>query len=100
MAADFIEINRSNNLAIFANEIITAVAQVRAAQDTLLKIQAKGFRMFDATPNPDDFSVFETKYGIPTGFGQIVFDLINGTVLALKGDAQNGNAQELINRVG
>lgn len=100
MAADYIKIDRSNTLAPFAQEIILAVAQLRQAQETLLKIQAKGFRMFDTTPDPDDFSVFETNYGIPIGNGQTVFNLVNGTVLALNGTAQNANAQELINRVG
>lgn len=96
MAADFIKIIRNDTAAPFAPEILSVVAQVRSAQETLLQIQAKGFRMF----NGSDFSVFETNYGIPTGSGQAVFDLINGTVLALTGTAQNANAQELINRVG
>jgi hypothetical protein len=100
MAADFIKIDRNDNAAPFAGEIISAVAQLRTAQDTLLKIQAKGFRMFDTVPDPDDFSVFETNYGIPTGSGQTVFNLVNGTVIALAGTGQNANAQELINRVG
>jgi hypothetical protein len=100
MAADFIKIDRNNNAAPFASEIIAAVSQIRQAQETLLKIQAKGFRMFDTTPDPDDFSVFETNYGIPTDSGQTVFNLVNGTVMALAGTAQNANAQELMNRVG
>lgn len=96
MAADFILIDRFDNTNPFASELITVAAQLRAAQETLLKIQAKGFRMFSGS----DFSTFETNYGIPTGQGQTVFDLINGTVMALAGTAQNANAQELINRVG
>lgn len=98
MAADYIKIDRNNTAAPFAGEIISAVAQLQQAQQTLLKIQGKGFRMF--TTSPDDFSVFETNYGIPTGQGQTVFNLINGTVMALKGELLTANAQELINRVG
>lgn len=96
MAADFIKIDRLNTAAPFANELISVVSQLRQAQETLLQIQAKGFRMF-ADP---DFSVFETLYGIPTGKGQTIFNLVNGSVMALAGTAQNANAQELINRVG
>lgn len=96
MAADFILIDRFDNTNPFASELITVAAQLRAAQETLLKIQAKGFRMFEG----NDFSVFEQHYGIPTGQGNTVFDLVNGTVMALAGTAQNANAQELINRVG
>jgi hypothetical protein len=99
MAADFIKIVRNNSNATHAQRMLNAVAQVRSALTVLEEIQGLGYRMFDAGP-PVDFEVFEQTFGVPEGAGQTVFDLVNGTVLALKGEAQNANATELITRVG
>lgn len=55
MAADYIKIDRNNTAAPFANEIISAVAQLRQAQQTLEQIQAKGFRMF-VSGSPNNFT--------------------------------------------
>lgn len=96
MAADYIKITRNDSNAPFAGEIISAVSALRDALQQLEKIQAKGFRMFAST----DFTVFQTNYGIPTPNGQTVFDLVNGTVGALKGTLTNANALELLARVG
>jgi hypothetical protein len=97
MAADFIQIVRSDpNTAPFAQELIAASAQMRIAFETLKRIQGKGFRMFETS----DFSEFEKLYGIPPGEGQVVFDLINGSVMAMEGGATNDDCIELMNRVG
>lgn len=96
MAADFIKINRGNSAAVFAQELIQIPRQLRSLIENLEKVQQTGFRMFDGS----DFTVFEENYGLPTGKGQTVFDLVNGTLQALSGAAQNANAEELINRVG
>ena len=98
MANDFIQLNRDNNAAIFAGELVSIPRDLANIIDRLERIQQKGFRMF--VSNPVDFSGFETRFGVPTGKGQAVFDLINGTLSALKGEAQNANAMELINAVG
>lgn len=101
MAADFISINRGVATATHFNEILSAINSVRNAKTQLEKVQALGFRMFDPKPdNGDDFALFEEKFGIPAGQGKLVFDLVNGSVMALNGEAQSGNAIELINRIG
>jgi hypothetical protein len=100
MAADFIQIVRSDpNTAPFAQELIAASAQMRIAFETLKRIQGKGFNMFEPGP-PADFAEFETLYGIPPGEGQTVFDLVNGSVMAMEGGATNDDCIELMNRVG
>lgn len=96
MANDFIPLIRGNSANIFVNDLIGLPQQLRAVVDKMEKVQETGFRMF----NGSDFSAFETYYGIPTGKGQIVFDLINGTLQALAGTAQNANSEEFMNRVG
>jgi hypothetical protein len=97
MAADFISVVRNNTDATHAQKLINTVAVTRNAVELLTECQQLGYRMFNA---PSDFAVFEEIFGIPTGQGQTVFNLINGTVLALNGSAQNANAIEFINRVG
>lgn len=99
MAADFITIERTDSNAIFAHLLQQAGPLVRQLENLLSEIQEKGYRMFESGP-PADFTVFEQKFGIPEGQGQTVFDLVNGTLMALQGTAQNANAQELKNRVG
>lgn len=93
---DFIKIDRTNSTAVFSSEMVTLPQDLRRVMDKLEKIQQMGYRMFD----DPDFTMFETNFGIPTGQGQTVFNLINGTILALTGAAQNANAVELVNRVG
>lgn len=96
MAADFIPIIRNDSQAIFFQDLVSLPQQVRALVDKLESVQQRGFRMFEGS----DFTVFETKFGIPTGQGQTAFDLVNGTLQAMTGQAQNANAVELMNRVG
>lgn len=96
MAADFIKLNRTASTAPFVNELVSIPTDLRRLMDKLEQVREKGFRMFDGS----DFNVFETLYGIPPGSGQAVFDRVNGTLLALKGEAQNANALELMNAVG
>lgn len=96
MADDFIKINRGNAAAVFAQDLVQLPQQLRSVIDKLEKIQQTGYRMF----NGSDFTMFEENYGIPTGSGQTVFDLVNGTLSALSGTDQNANAEEFINRVG
>lgn len=98
MAKDFITVNRYDNNAIFANELASIPQSLRNLVNALEKVQQTGYRMF--TTDPLDFSLFEQKHGLPAGAGQAVFDLVNGTLMALKGQAQNANAVELMNRVG
>jgi hypothetical protein len=98
MAADFIPIDRTDSTAVFSNKLVALAPELRRVIDKLEEIQQMGYRMFVA--DPADFTMFETNFGIPTGQGQTVFNLVNGTILALNGTAQNGNAIELINRVG
>ena len=95
---DFIAVIRTDSAAVNSGKILTAVAQVRAALSTLQEIVDVGYHNF--TTNPDDFTAFEKLFGIPTGHGQEVFTLINGTRGALKGEFQNANAVDLINRIG
>jgi hypothetical protein len=97
--SDFIKIDRTNSAAVFASKLVALPGELRRVMDKLEEIQQMGYHMFTAG-SPPDFTVFETNFGIPTGQGNAVFDLVNGTLLALNGTAQNANALDLVNRVG
>lgn len=96
---DYIKINRTDANATQANLILGAVSQIRSLKNTLDAAIGIGYHNFDAGP-PADFTNFETLFGVPTGKGQAVFDLLNGTRGALEGTMQNGNAITLMEMVG
>lgn len=96
MAADFILIERNNSAAQFSGDPINLSRQIRVLLDTAQSISDKGSRMVDGA----DYSLFETLYGLPTGAGQPYLNFVNGMINAMNGTAQNGNAIEIMNRVG
>lgn len=99
MAAQFISIARTDSNATHFQKILSVPGRITTLINDLESIVAS-FYMMDEGAGPGQFALFETKYGIPEGDGQAVFDLVNGTLSALKGDAQTANAVELSNRVG
>lgn len=97
MASSFIPITLNDSNARFAQDLKRASDLTRQLMDTLDGIVDRGFRFLGS---PAEFAAFEAAYGLPTGTGQTVFDIVNGTKLALNGDAQNGNAIDLRDRIG
>lgn len=96
MAADFILIERNNSAAPFFDDPINLSRQLRTLLQTAQSISDKGTRMVDGV----DYTLFETLYGLPAGTGQAYLNFVNGMINALHGTAQNGNAIEIMNRVG
>jgi hypothetical protein len=79
-----------------------ASAELRNAAELLLgainQIQ-KTFNIASHLNNGVDFIALESAFGLQAGQGQIVFDLLNGTLGALNGTMQNSNAIALTSRV-
>lgn len=50
--------------------------------------------------NPPDWTVLETKFGVPSGQGQAVFDLMNGAVQAMQGTSTNSNIKTITEKMG
>ncbi len=96
--SDFIKIDRTTSTAVFSNKLVAIGPELRRVMDKLEEIQQMGYHMFSG--DPPVFTVFESNFGVPPDSGQTVFNLVNGTLLALRGEAQNSNAIDLINRVG
>lgn len=96
MAADFILVARNDSAAPFASDPINLSRQIRSLLDLAESISDKGARMVNGT----DHTLFETLYGLPVGAGQPYLNFVNGMINAMNGTDQNGNAIEIMNRVG
>lgn len=92
MAADFISIIRDSKDATHAQQLLSAVETVRSAKAQIEKLSTLATRMFGG----EDFALFETKMGIPSGQGKTVFTII-GQVNEL---FSQESVLELINRIG
>lgn len=98
MPIDFLRVNPAltPDAAFYGNRLISASKSLRSVVDQLEEILA----VMSHSNNGASFAQIETLFGLAAGNGQAVFDLVNGTLLALKGTAQNSNALSLIDRVG
>jgi hypothetical protein len=96
MALDYIVVDSSTTTAKFARDLINFTRSLRSAIDQLDAVKA----VMDHSNNGVSFTQIETLFGLASGQGQTVYDLVNGTRLALSGSAQNSNALALIDRVG
>jgi hypothetical protein len=96
MAGDFIKLTRNDDTATHVQDLLALVRSMRAAYDQASKVKETMSHMHDG----QDFSALETNYGVPTGQGQAVFDLVNGALGSMTGTFQVDDAKELTERVG
>lgn len=96
MAKDYIKIDVQKNGASEASTLWQAIRELRQAYESLTRVKAKMFHNFDGA----DVTQLETLFGLPTGSGQTVLDLVNGSVGAMEGDFQNNNCKQLTEKVG
>lgn len=93
MAIDFIPITLS---APQAPVLKGAILSLRQAQEQLQRVLDMMTNMEDGTT----FTLIETQFGVPSGAGQQVFNLVNGTVGVMKGTFQNTDALIITQQVG
>lgn len=96
MARDFIEINVNAANAIHAVKLKNFIGTLRAAQD-------QGHLILDIMGHANDGTIFtdiETLFGIPTGTGQTVFNLVNGAIGSMAGTFQVADATTITSKVG
>lgn len=96
MPKDFIRVNTSDTNAVFARELVTLIGLIRTTIDQLEKVKD----IMDHSNDGTSFVDIETRFGLPATTGQMVYDYVNGTRLAVTGNGQNSNALSLIARVG
>lgn len=90
---DFIAINPN---APQAQMLLMAIRTLRAAQDQLAQSLDKMTHLNNGT----DFTPLETQFGVPSGKGQVVFDLCNGAMGSMKGTFQTPDATTITQKVG
>lgn len=96
MARDFIKIDTTTTTATQASLLKNYVATLRQAYELGTRVKA-------IMQHNNDGSVFtdiETLFGVPTGKGQTVFDLVNGSIGSMEGTFQVDDAKEITERLG
>jgi hypothetical protein len=96
MAGDYIKIDRITSTATHSTLMLQFVAQLRSAYETGQRVKA----IMNHNHDGNDFAALEALFGIPSGQGQTVFDLVNGAVGSMEGSFQVDDAKELTERVG
>lgn len=98
MARDFIKIDRSamNTTATQAQLLLSYVSLLRQAYDAGVK--CKG--IMTHTNDGVVFTDIETLFGLPAGTGQIVFNLVNGSIGSMQGTFQVADAQTITEKIG
>lgn len=96
MARDFIKVDRTQAAATQAGLLLSYVAALRQAYDLGVKMLAVMGHNNDGTV----FTDIETLFGLPTGKGQTVFNLINGSVGSMSGTFQVADSKTLTETLG
>jgi hypothetical protein len=95
---DFIRVNpnQTPDAQMYGSKLVSLTQQLRATIDLADQLKT----LMDHMNTGTNFADIEATFGLPAGDGQTVYDLMNGTLLAIRGQAQNSNALSLIDRVG
>lgn len=96
MARDFIKVDGRITTATHASLLLQYVRDLRQAYET-------GVRVRDIMGHNNDganFADIEALFGLPAGKGQVVFDLVNGSVGSMTGTFQVADAKNITERVG
>lgn len=96
MARDFIKVDQSVSTATHANLILRYTRTLREAYELGKQVKA----IMDHNQDGTVFTDIETLFGLPAGKGQIVYDLINGSVGSMEGVFQVADARNLTETLG
>lgn len=96
MAIDFIPVSRTVPGATQAASLLSLVAAVRSAYEQAVRVRDVMNHNHDGV----DFTQIEELYGLPSGKGQIVFNLVNGTVGSMTGVFQVADAKNMTETIG
>ncbi len=96
MARDFIPIDATQAAASQANLLKQTVAIMRQALNLLTQCRAVATHLNDGTV----FTDIETRFGVPAGQGQAVFNLLNGAYGSTQGTFQVSDFQTMVDKMG
>jgi hypothetical protein len=92
MPIDFIKIDPGQAGQKFANELILGIRDLRRSWDRMKAIK----EIMDHNTDGSDFASVATLFGLPTGNGDEVYNLVAGTLASL----DDADPQALLSRVG
>lgn len=95
-ARDFIKVDKTQTAATQATLLLSYVSTLRSAFDLGTRILAIMGHNNDGTV----FTDLETLFGLPTGKGQTVFNLVNGSIGSMSGTFQVPDAKNITETVG
>jgi hypothetical protein len=96
MARDFIKVDRTVVTATHATLLLEYVRALRNAYEIGTRVKAIMLHNHDGS----NFTDIEALFGLPATKGQVVFDLINGSIGSMEGAFQVDDAKEITERVG
>lgn len=96
MARDFIKIDTTQSVATQAGLLKSYVSQLRQAYEIGNRVKAIMVHNNDGTV----FTDIETLFGIPTGKGQTIFNMVNGSIGSMEGTFQVADAKNITEQVG
>lgn len=95
MANDFILVDQTKPGASQAISLKNAINLGLQFYAQMTAIRQQMTHMNDGTT----FTAIETYFGLPAGDGQLIFNLVNGSVGVIEGTFQNNNIQTLTQQV-
>lgn len=93
MAIDHISVNKS---APMASLLIAAINAQRTGYERMKQVREVMSHLNDGS----DWTALETAFGIAAGKGQVLFDLVNGSVGTMEGTFQTADAKTITEKVG
>jgi len=96
MARDFIKIDTTTTTATQAQLLKSYVSTLRQAYELGTRVKSIMIHNNDNS----NFSDIEALFGLPVGQGQVVFDLVNGSLGSMEGLFQVDDAKEITERLG
>lgn len=96
MAKDFIKIDTTLAGATHAGLLRSYIQSLRNAYEQGQRIRA----IMSHNNDGSDFTPIAALFGLPSGSGQAVFDLVNGSIGAMEGTFQVDDAKVITEKVG
>ena len=96
MPKDFIRVDTTLLAATFARDLVFFKDRVREAIDLGEKLKG----VMEHNISGGDYADVEARFGLSVGEGQLAYNLVAGTLGALKGAVQSSDALTLIDRIG
>jgi hypothetical protein len=96
VARNYIKVNTNDTNATRAGELAQFCRNLRQTYELGIRIRDIMDHMNDGT----SFVDVETHFGVPTGSGQTVYNMIKNTVDSLEGDILSNDGKQMSERVG